>query len=104
MYCLADVYVMPSVSEPFGITALEAMSYNKPVIVSRQSGVSELIRHALKVDFWDIDQLANQIAAVLRYPELRQAIIASAADEVRRIHWQAAGERTVGVYRSLGVS
>jgi glycosyltransferase involved in cell wall biosynthesis len=102
MYCLADVYVMPSVSEPFGITALEAMSYNKPVIVSRQSGVSELIRHALKADFWDIDQLANQIAAVLRYPELRQAIIASAADEVRRIHWQAAGERTVAVYRSLG--
>ncbi|HTM44226.1 MAG TPA: glycosyltransferase [Polyangiaceae bacterium] len=101
MYCLADVYVMPSVSEPFGITALEAMSYNKPVIVSRQSGVAELVRHALKVDFWDIDQLASQIVAVLRYPELRQAMIASAGDEVRRVHWDAAAQTVMGVYQGL---
>lgn len=98
MYCMADVYVMPSVSEPFGITALEAMSYNKPVIVSRQSGVAELVRHALKADFWDVDQLANQITAVLRYPELRQALVASAEHEVRRAHWDAAAQRTLGVY------
>jgi glycosyltransferase involved in cell wall biosynthesis len=77
------------------------MSYNRPVIVSRQSGVAELMRHALKVDFWDIDQLANQIVAVLRYPELRQAIVASAGAEVRRVHWDAAASRTRSVYQQL---
>jgi glycosyltransferase involved in cell wall biosynthesis len=98
---MADVYVMPSVSEPFGITALEAMSYNRPVIVSRQSGVAELMRHALKVDFWDVDQLANQIIAVLKYPELRQAMVASAGEEVRRVHWDAAAKKTLGIYGSV---
>ena len=64
-FSTADVYVMPSVSEPFGIAPLEAMSYDRPVIVSKQSGVSEVLRNALKVDFWDVDKMASQIVAPL---------------------------------------
>ena len=67
---MADLYVMPSVSEPFGIAPLEAMSHDVPVIISKQSGVSEVLTHALKVDFWDINEMANKIIAVLRHPPL----------------------------------
>jgi glycogen(starch) synthase len=68
MYAMADIYVMPSVSEPFGISPLEAMALDVPVIVSRQSGVSEVLRNALKVDFWDVQEIANKILALLKYP------------------------------------
>src|SRR5678816_2404765 len=68
MYALADIYVMPSVSEPFGISPLEAMALDVPVIVSRQSGVSEVLVSALKVDFWDVQEIANKILGLLRYP------------------------------------
>ena len=71
MYALADLYVMPSVSEPFGISPLEAMALDVPVIVSRQSGVAEVLRSALKVDYWDVEDLANKILALLRFPALR---------------------------------
>ena len=64
----ADMYVMPSVSEPFGIASLEAISYDVPVLVSKQSGVSEVLQHVLKVDFWDVEEMANKIVAVLRHP------------------------------------
>lgn len=101
MFSMADLYVMPSVSEPFGISALEAMSYDTPVIISKQSGVSELLQHALKFDFWDVDYLANLMIGALRYPELRADIVGRAREEVRRIHWDAAGETTVGVYQAL---
>ena len=66
---------MPSGSEPFGIAPLEAMSYDRPVIVSKQSGVSEVLRNALKVDFWDVDKMASQIVALLELPELRRTIV-----------------------------
>jgi glycosyltransferase involved in cell wall biosynthesis len=101
MFSVADVYVMPSVSEPFGISALEAMSYDTPVILSRQSGVSEVLRHALKVDFWDTEKLASQIVAVLTYPELRESIVSMAREEVRRLHWDRAAEKTTRVYESV---
>jgi glycosyltransferase involved in cell wall biosynthesis len=103
LFSTADAYVMPSVSEPFGISALEAMSYETPVILSRQSGASEVLRHALKVDFWDIDRLAAQIIAVLQYPELRSSIVEMAREEVRRVHWEAAATKVKHVYeRALG--
>lgn len=102
LFSIADVYVMPSVSEPFGISALEAMSYETPVILSRQSGASEVLRHALKVDFWDIHKLAAQIVAVLTYPELKQSIIDMAREEVRRVHWEAAAQKVKKVYEKLG--
>jgi glycosyltransferase involved in cell wall biosynthesis len=99
LFSTADVYVMPSVSEPFGISALEAMSYETPVILSRQSGASEVLRHALKVDFWDINKLAAQIIAVLSYPELRHSIVEMAREEVRRVHWEAAAAKVRQVYQ-----
>jgi glycosyltransferase involved in cell wall biosynthesis len=103
LFSTADAYVMPSVSEPFGISALEAMSYETPVILSRQSGASEVLRHALKVDFWDVDRLAAQIIAVLQYPELRSSIVEMAREEVRRVHWEAAATKVKRVYeRALG--
>ena len=100
-FSTADVYVMPSVSEPFGIAPLEAMSYDRPVIVSKQSGVSEVLRHALKVDFWDVDRMASQIVALLELPELRRTIVERAREEIRHIHWDAAAEKLVPVYESV---
>ena len=100
-FSTADVYVMPSVSEPFGIAPLEAMSYDRPVIVSKQSGVSEVLRNALKVDFWDVDKIASQIVALLELPELRQVIIERAREEIRHIHWDAAAETLVPIYESV---
>ena len=100
-FSTADVYVMPSVSEPFGIAPLEAMSYDRPVIVSKQSGVSEVLRNALKVDFWDVDKMASQIVALLELPELRRVIVERAREEIRHIHWDAAAETLIPVYESV---
>ena len=97
-FSTADVYVMPSVSEPFGIAPLEAMSYDRPVIVSKQSGVSEVLKHALKVDFWDVDKIASQIVALLELPELRELIVAQAREEIRHIHWEAAAQKLLPIY------
>jgi len=74
IFSMADLYVMPSVSEPFGIAPLEALSHNVPVIISKQSGVSEVLTHVLKVDFWDTDEMANKILAVLRHAPLQKAL------------------------------
>ena len=105
LFSTAEVYVMPSVSEPFGISALEAMSYETPVVLSRQSGASEILRNALKVDFWDVNKLAAQIVAILMYPELRRNIVDMAREEVRRVHWEAAATKVKEVYtRALGES
>jgi glycosyltransferase involved in cell wall biosynthesis len=84
MYQMADVYVMPSVSEPFGITPLEAMRNDVPVIISKQSGVSEVISHCLKVDFWDIDETVNKILGVLEYRELSNCLKQNGTEEVYR--------------------
>ncbi len=100
-FSTADVYVMPSVSEPFGIAPLEAMSYDRPVIVSKQSGVSEVLRNALKVDFWDVDKMASQIVALLELPELRRVIVERAREEIRHIHWDAAAEKLIPIYQSV---
>ena len=100
-FSTADVYVMPSVSEPFGIAPLEAMSYDRPVVVSKQSGVSEVLRNALKVDFWDVDKMASQIVAILELPELRRTLVERAREEIRHIHWDAAADKLVPVYESV---
>lgn len=98
VYQMADCYVMPSVSEPFGIAPLEAMRNDVPVIVSKQSGVSEVLTHALKVDFWDIDEMANKIVAVLRYPPLGQTLREHGRFELRGLNWDGAAEKCVKVY------
>ena len=101
MFSLADVYVMPSVSEPFGISALEAINYDTPVIISRQSGVSEVLGHALKVDFWDIDKLADLIINALIHEELRADMVSMAREELKRLHWGASAVKTLEVYRAV---
>jgi len=95
---MADCYVMPSVSEPFGIAPLEAMSHDVPVIISKQSGVSEVLTHVLKVDFWDVDEMANKIIAVLRYPPLRNTLRRNGAMELRHLTWGGAAKKCVEVY------
>jgi glycogen(starch) synthase len=98
IFRLADVYVMPSVSEPFGIAPLEAMRNDVPVIISRQSGVSEVLTHALKVDFWDIDEMANKIVAVLRHPPLGQTLREHGSFELRKLTWDGAATKCVQSY------
>ncbi len=98
IFKMADVYVMPSVSEPFGIAPLEAISHDVPVIISKTSGVSEVLTHALKVDFWDTHEIANKILAVLRHPPLSSTLREHADMEVRRLTWEGAAEKCVGVY------
>lgn len=95
---LADVYVMPSVSEPFGIAALEAITHDVPVIVSKQSGVTEVVRNVLKVDFWDTAEMANKIVALLRHPPLSQTLRQQADMEVRTLTWSGAAEKCVACY------
>ena len=101
IFSMADLYVMPSVSEPFGISALEAISYQTPVIISRQSGVSEVLRHAFKVDFWDTERMADLISSALIYDELREDMVKMAAEEVRQIHWEAAALKVQEIYSQL---
>lgn len=101
IFSLADVYVMPSVSEPFGIAALEAISFETPVIISRQSGVAEVLTHALKVDFWDTHRLADLLVNALRYPELRADMVALAREELRELRWGAAALKTIDLYRMI---
>ena len=100
MYASCDLYVMPSVSEPFGIAPLEAMICDIPVIMSRQSGVAEVVHNALKVDFWDIQELANKICAVLAYPKLAAAMVKNSHDDLRRIRWSTAADQLCEIYRS----
>ena len=99
IFALADLYVMPSVSEPFGITPLEALALDTPAIVSRQSGVAEVLAHALKVDFWNVEDLADKILAVLHHPALRAELVANGRTEVARMHWDVSGAQMLAVYR-----
>ena len=103
IFSLSDLYVMPSVSEPFGISPLEAMLYDVPVIISRQSGVAEILKHALKVDFWDVQEIAAKIIAVLKYPTLAGVMAEKAREELREIRWETAAERIVEIYRDAVV-
>lgn len=101
MYGLSDVYVMPSVSEPFGISPLEAMKSNVPVIISKQSGVSEILNHAIKVDFWDVDAIADAIYGLLNYQSLSQMFKKLGKDEVDSLKWDRAAVRLKKIYEKL---
>jgi glycosyltransferase involved in cell wall biosynthesis len=98
---VADVYVMPSVTEPFGIAPLEAISHGVPVIISKSSGVSEVLEHALKVDFWDIEEMANKIFAVLRHPPLASTLRENASAEIRQMTWDKAAGACLRLYHLL---
>lgn len=101
MYKAADLLVMPSVSEPFGLVPLEALQNGTPVLISKQSGVGELLSHSLKADFWDIDEMANKILAVLHHPPLGRELVVNGQHESRGITWEKAAEKCVELYRSL---
>jgi len=101
MFALSDVYVMPSVSEPFGISPLEAMNANVPVIISKQSGVSEVLKYAIKVDFWDIDAMANSIYSLLHYPALSKMFIKNGKKEVESIRWDDSAQKLRNLYYKL---
>ena len=101
MFQMADLFVMPSVSEPFGLVPLEALRNDVPVLISKQSGVSEVLTHALKVDFWDVDEMANKIVAVLRHPPLQMTLREHGNFEVRKMSWQEAARQCIDVYDSL---
>lgn len=98
---MADLCVMPSVSEPFGIVPLEALHRNVPVLISRQSGVSEVLHHTLKVDFWDIEKMADKIIAVLSHPSLHGLLRDNGKQEVEKLSWKDAAEKVIRVYNEV---
>jgi glycogen(starch) synthase len=104
VYEMADLYVMPSVSEPFGLAPLEALNHDIPVLISKQSGVSEVLTHVLKADFWDVNEIANKIVAVLKYPPLEMALREHGNFEVRKLKWEDAAERCRQLYDQLVAS
>lgn len=104
IYKMADLYVMPSVSEPFGIAPLEALNHDVPVIISKQSGVSEVLTHALKVDFWDVNEIANKIVAVLKYPPLQVTLRDQGGFEVRKLRWKDSAAKCVKIYEEMLVA
>ena len=101
MFALSDVYVMPSVSEPFGISPLEAIRSGVPSVISRQSGAAEVLKYAFKVDFWDVDAMADEIYALLQYPALSQFASKFGYDEVNTLKWNNAAAKIKSVYESV---
>jgi glycosyltransferase involved in cell wall biosynthesis len=98
MFALSDVFVMPSISEPFGIVPLEAMRINVPVVISKQSGVAEILKHAIKVDFWDVDGMADAIYGICRYDALPTMFKKHGKEEVESLRWEDAALHVRGVY------
>lgn len=101
LYQLADVYVMPSVSEPFGLTALEAATNGTPVILSKNSGVKEVLKNSLLVDFWDVNDIANKIISVLAYRPLKECLIEESAKELQNISWEKQANKIISIYKEL---
>jgi len=101
MYQSADLVVMPSISEPFGLVPLEALQHGTPSIISKQSGVSEVLTHVLKVDFWDIDDMANKIIATLRYDALRNQMKNYGREEMKKFTWKEASTKILLLYRRM---
>jgi len=99
-YRMADLYVMPSVSEPFGITPLEAMRNGVPALISKQSGVSEVLHNCLKVDFWDINETANKMIAALNYGSLHKSLKDNGTEEVMKFSWENSAEKCINVYNN----
>ena len=101
MLAMSDVFVMPSVSEPFGIVPLEAMRSNVPVVISKQSGVSEILHHALKIDFWDVHAMADAIYGLLHYQGISRMFIRYGKQEVDNLKWDQAAQKVKEVYQQL---
>ena len=101
MYQAADLLVMPSVSEPFGLVPLEALQHGTPSVITQQSGVAEVLTHALKVDFWDVEEMANKILSSLRYPVIRNQMVSEGKQQLEKISWKLAAEKVKRIYQNL---
>jgi glycosyltransferase involved in cell wall biosynthesis len=101
MFALSDVYIMPSVSEPFGISPLEAMRSNVPVIISKQSGVAEVLKYAVKVDYWDVDAMADAIYGLITYPALGKMFRERGQEEVNNLKWDNAAAKVAKIYQNV---
>ncbi len=100
-YAISDLFVMPSVSEPFGLTPFEATAYGSPSLVSKQSGVAEVFTNCLKVDFWDINEMANKIVSVIQNPALGQELHTNAWQEYQRLSWDGAATKIMDRYQAV---
>lgn len=101
VFKMADIFVMPSVSEPFGIAALESIVHGTPVIISRQSGVSEIVQNALKVDFWDVDEMVNKILSIVSHDSLHQTLKENGSNEIGAFSWDMAASECLNLYNEL---
>lgn len=101
LFGMSDVYVMPSISEPFGISPLEAMRAHVPVVISKQSGVSEVLQYAIKVDFWDVDATADAIYGILHYPALAKIFAEKGKEEVNNLKWEYVAKKLKGIYEDV---
>ena len=101
LYQAADLYVMPSVSEPFGLIPVECMASGVPVIISNQTGVSEVLTHGLKVDFWDTDEMANKMISILGHESLAKTLSENGREQARQINWGKAAKKCINIYDTL---
>ncbi|GAC1390816.1 MAG: glycosyltransferase family 4 protein [Candidatus Saccharimonadales bacterium] len=97
-FSIADLFVMPSISEPFGLTPLEAVGYGTPALISKQSGVSEVLLNALKVDYWDVNEMANQMTTVMQNDSLRDELTKNSQQEYEKLSWNNAADKLVDMY------
>lgn len=102
LFRVADMFIMPSISEPFGIVSLEALINSTPVLVSKQSGIAETLHSALKVDFWDVDEIVNQIVSLLRHSAIRETLIKNGHSEVPKFSWANSADACLEVYNKVG--
>ncbi len=98
-FAVGDLFVMPSISEPFGLTPLEAIGYGTPALISKQSGVAEVVHNALKVDFWDIEEMANQITSLVLNDVLRDELLANSYNEYQKQSWNEAADKLFDLYK-----
>ena len=97
----SDVYIMPSVSEPFGISPLEAMQMGVPSIISKQSGCAEILNNVIKTDYWDIDAMADAIHSIISYPSMYESLKTEGIEEMKGITWEKAGQKVIDIYNQL---
>ena len=97
----SDAYIMPSVSEPFGISPLEAMQMGVPSIISKQSGCAEILNNVIKVDYWDTNAIADAIYSIIKYPAMYKELREKGLEEVKQIVWEKAGAKVINIYKSL---
>ena len=101
MYALSDLYVMPSVSEPFGISPFEALLYDVPIIISKQSGVAEVLNNAIKIDFWDVNKMADWMIKLLQDEKLSKAVVEASQHDLETVGWDSAAFKIKDIYKSV---